>query len=199
MFKKSANELKSVKCLTVTGVLVAAYVTLNSPLLSYNTDVLKITFGFLALAAIGMLFGPVVAVIAAFPCDIVTALIGHLGINPIFTAPKILEGLIYGIFLYGMLNSRDERKSAPKQAAWAVWQVARIVLARFLVMSVCYLLINSLLLYYVTKVSKNAFRVFLYPRFVKNAIQFPVDLALMFVLLPSIGVIYKKAKGATAL
>jgi len=199
MFKKSANELKNIRCLTVTGVLVAAYVTLNSPLLSYNTDVLKITFGFLALAAIGMLFGPVVAVIASVPCDIIAAYIGHLGVNPIFTIPKILEGLIYGIFLYGMANSGNIRKSVLNQAVWSVWQVMRIVLARFLVMSVCYLLVNSLLLYYITKVSSNAFGVFMYPRFVKNAIQFPVDLALMFVILPPIGVIYKKAKGAAVL
>jgi len=188
MFKKSANELKSIRCLATTGVLIAVYVTMNSPIFSINTEMLKITFGYLALAAIGMLFGPVVAVIAAVPCDIIAAMIGSLGINPVFTIPKILEGLIYGIFLYGY----GLRSANSGGAGWAAWQVGRIVLARFLIMSLVYLVLNSFLIYTIYGVSADSFAAFMAPRVVKNAIQFPIDLALMFLFLPVLGVAYNK-------
>ncbi|MCL2633597.1 MAG: folate family ECF transporter S component [Oscillospiraceae bacterium] len=194
LFKDSAKELKNIRCLATTGILIAAYVVMNSPLLSLNTEVLKITFGYLALAAIAMLYGPVVAMIAAVPCDIITALVvGSLGVNLVYTLPKILEALIYGMLLYGYgkrLSSGDRLH----QPWWAAWQVIRIVLARFLVMSLCYLLLNSYLLYFIMGVSSNTFAVFMYPRFVKNVIQFPIDLALMLVLLPILGTLHIRVK-----
>jgi ECF transporter S component (folate family) len=193
-FRKSAGELKSVRCLAATGILVAAYVTMNA-LLAVNTETLKITFGYLALATIGMLYGPVVAALAAVPCDVITALTGSLGINPVFTVPKILEGIIYGGFLYGYA-SRKDRKGTASQIKWASWQIMRIFAARFSVVAVCYLLINSCLLYYVTGVSGDSFAVFMYPRYVKNVIQLPVDLALMFTLLPVLGALHNKTKRA---
>ena len=204
MFKHSAAELKSIRCLTVTGVLVACYVVLNSPLLSYNTEVLKITFGYLALAAIGMLYGPVVAIIAAIPCDIVTALTVGLGVNPFFTLPKILEGLIYGILLYGYARRTTTEKSPVlQQIGWASWQVMRIVFARLLVVVLCHFILNSFLVLFIVLppgraeeiLTTQSFWVWAFARSgVKNIIQFPVDLAMMFVFLPVLGTVHNKLK-----
>ncbi|MDR0222944.1 MAG: folate family ECF transporter S component [Oscillospiraceae bacterium] len=210
MFKRSAKELKSVRSLATTGALIAVYVVMNA-FLAVNTEMLKITFGYIALAAIGMLYGPAVAAIAAVPCDIITSMAGSLGTNPVFTFPKILEGAIYGIFLYGYASRRVEGGAAggeaggaaggaaggkaggkANQVKWASWQVMRIVAARFFVMAACYLFLNSYLLFYVMGVSGNSFSAFMYPRYVKNVIQFPLDLALMFAVLPPFGAVYRK-------
>ena len=115
MFKRSAGELKSVQCLAVTGVLSALYIVLNA-FVSLNIGApLRITFGFLALAIIGMLYGPVVAVIAAIPCDLLAATFDpNNAMNPVFTPNRMLEGLIYGMLLYGLLNA-DYKNSAKQK------------------------------------------------------------------------------------
>ena len=187
MFKRSANELKSIQCLAVTGVLVAIYVVMNA-YIAVNTEVLKITFGFLALATIGMLYGPVVAMIAAIPCDIITALLAGMGINFAFTPVKIIEGFIYGIFLYGFAKNHKIN---------FILQGLRILIPRLLVVLVCHVILNSLLIYFII-LSADArenlnFGAFLTPRLSKNAVQFPIDVLLMWIVLPVAGLAYKKS------
>jgi ECF transporter S component (folate family) len=194
MFKRSANELKSVQCLAVTGILIAVYVVMNS-YLAFNSEIIKITFGYLALAAVGMLFGPVAAVIAAIACDLISAVLVGQGINLFFTIPKIIEGLIYGIFLYGYAGRSGNNS---RGVMWAAWQVMRIVIARLLVMSLVYFVLNSyliLIIYSPASASGLTFWAWAWARSgVKNVIQFPVDLALMFTFLPAIALIYNKSR-----
>lgn len=115
-FGKSAFELKSLRCLTVTGVLIALDLVLK--LFSINiTNDLKITFAYLALATIGMLFGPTVAFIAGALTDIIGFLIkaeGGGAFSPLFTLIEAVGAMIYGIFLYGMkpLNVNDVLKNS---------------------------------------------------------------------------------------
>ncbi|MBQ8613536.1 MAG: ECF transporter S component, partial [Ruminiclostridium sp.] len=63
MFKNSALELKSLRCITVTAMLIALNLVLKSVTIYLSED-LKLTFSYLALASIGMLFGPSVGFIA---------------------------------------------------------------------------------------------------------------------------------------
>jgi ECF transporter S component (folate family) len=196
MFKKSALELKSVRCLVITGVFSALYIVMNAYFLIPFAD-MQITFGYIALAIIGMIYGPVVSVLAAIPCDILAATLRpDVSVNFAFTPNRMLEGLILGIFLYGYA-SRTGRFGALNQGAlWAAWQVMRIVVARLLVMIICYIVINSLLIYIIyspPSAANSTFFAWMIARSgLKNVIQFPIDLALMFAVLPAARLAYDR-------
>ena len=61
IFVRSLHELKSTRCIAVTALLIAINITLDLLGLTIKLPPnLRIGFGFLCNAAIGMLFGPVV-------------------------------------------------------------------------------------------------------------------------------------------
>ena len=60
LFTDSARELKQVRALTVTALLMALGIVLRSLSIPIGTDI-RITFSFLGIAAIAMLYGPVVS------------------------------------------------------------------------------------------------------------------------------------------
>ncbi|MCL2754096.1 MAG: folate family ECF transporter S component [Oscillospiraceae bacterium] len=203
MFRRSAANLKSVQCLAVTGVLSALYIVLNAYVglnITSPLGPLRITFGYLALAMIAMLYGPVVAVLAAIPCDLLAATLDpHNAMNPVFTPNRMLEGLIYGIMLYGLLR-KDYRGSILNMVGF----VLRIAMARLVVMFVCYIVLNNFLIFNFSLppgrpqeiLSNGTFWAWAWARNGwKNLIQFPADLALMYIMLPSAGLAYIKTVG----
>lgn len=99
-FGRSASELRSVRCITATGILIALDLVLKMLSIKITSD-LKITFAYLALATVGMLFGPVVAFIAGALTDIIGFfLTADGGFSPLFTVVEAVGAMIYGIFLY---------------------------------------------------------------------------------------------------
>jgi hypothetical protein len=197
MFRDSARELKNPQCLATTGILCALYIVLNAYAPQFS-EILKVTIGFLALASIGMLYGPVVAVIAAVPSDIITGLLSPFPFVAAFIPSRMLEAFIYGVFLYGYA-SRTVIKGG---AVWAAWQTMRIVIARLVAVAVCYTVINSLVvLFFILPagraselLSEQSFWLWTWVRSGwLNLAKFPVDLALMFTLLPIINTAYQKA------
>ena len=65
IFVRSLHELKSTRCIAVTALLIAINITLDLLGLTIKLPPnLRIGFGFLCNAAIGMLFGPVVGMMA---------------------------------------------------------------------------------------------------------------------------------------
>ncbi|MBQ9383103.1 MAG: folate family ECF transporter S component [Ruminiclostridium sp.] len=101
-FGRSAMELKSLRCITVTGILIALDIVLKMFSITVTKD-LKITFAFIALAAIGMLFGPTVGFLAG----VITDVIGYLirpegGFSPLFTFVEAFGAMLYGLFLYDL-------------------------------------------------------------------------------------------------
>lgn len=101
MFKDSALELKSLRCITVTAMMIALNLALKSVTI-YVTDDLKISFSYLALATIGMLFGPTVGFFAGAVTDILGLLVQQMmsAFNPLYTLVEATGGLLYGLFLY---------------------------------------------------------------------------------------------------
>lgn len=73
-FKKSFEELKSIRCLTVTALLIGVSVALKFVMIM-PSETLKISFAFVGLAAIGMLYGPVVAGLAGVVTDVIGFLV----------------------------------------------------------------------------------------------------------------------------
>ena len=101
MFKESAGEMKNVSCLTVTGMMMALSIVLRN-LGVYITEDLRITFSFLGIMVIAMLYGPTVTVIANVGVDIVGYFLDGFkarDYNFGLLAVKIIIAAIYGIGL----------------------------------------------------------------------------------------------------
>ncbi|MEI3556509.1 MAG: folate family ECF transporter S component [Eubacteriales bacterium] len=100
IFVRSLRELKSTRCLAVTALLIAINVTLDLLGLSIKLPPnLRIGFGFLCNASIGMLFGPVVGMMAGVCTDVLGYFAGNLSMGayfPGYTLTAVVGGLIWG-------------------------------------------------------------------------------------------------------
>ena len=101
LFTDSAKELKSLRCITVTAMMIALNLALKSVTIYVTTD-LKISFSYLALATIGMLFGPTVGFLSGAVTDILGLLVQQMlsAFNPLYTLVEATGGMLYGLFLY---------------------------------------------------------------------------------------------------
>ncbi len=99
-FKTSTFELKEVKCLTITAMLVAFSVVLG--MLSFMpTPAIRISFAYFPVAVIGLLYGPVVSVCGAAAVDLINFALKPMGgFNPGITLCALITGFIYGVILY---------------------------------------------------------------------------------------------------
>lgn len=188
IFKHSALELKNIRTLAMTGVLIAMYVVLEV-FCSIDVGYFKINFAFLALAALGMLYGPVVAAFAAIPCDIIAASARGYTIVFVFTLIAMLEAFIYGLVLYGF---------EPKKG---IKQIAQIVSSRTAVVILCNIVLNTLFTYYGTLMlsglpysTKYALGEYFLTRIGKNLIELPIDIILMFAVLIPIKIAYGRIR-----
>lgn len=99
-FVSSWHELKKIKTLVMTALLMAIAVILGFYTIQVS-DSLKIGFSFIANELTGMMFGPVVGGIMAAAADILKFLVKPTG--PFFfgfTFNALLAGMLYGMFLY---------------------------------------------------------------------------------------------------
>ncbi|MEG1875075.1 MAG: folate family ECF transporter S component, partial [Angelakisella sp.] len=104
IFKKSADELKNPRTLVVCAMLVALKLTLDALNIRITiTPSLRITFGFIATAMGGMLFGPVPAMLMGGAGDLIGYFINSGGgpYFPGFTLTAVLAGLVWGYGFYG--------------------------------------------------------------------------------------------------
>lgn len=187
IFRQSAEELRNVRCLTVTGMLIAIYAALEFVTIQ-PSESLKINFGFLAVAAIGILFGPVVGMLGAGVCDVVGFLVKPSGtFNPMFTAIAAVQGLIYGIIAYRKLSARTGR-------AYDAEMLVRAVAARVTDVAVVNIVLNSLGIYFMYG-SKNTLPMMMWTRVTKNLIELPIDIALILLVVPAVLKIYEGVFG----
>lgn len=104
IFQKSARELKNPRTLVICAMLVALKLVLDALNLRISiTPQLRITFGFIAGAMGGMLFGPVPAMLIGGAGDLIGYFINTGGgpYFPGFTLTAVLAGLVWGIGFYG--------------------------------------------------------------------------------------------------
>lgn len=81
------------------AVLIALEIVLTR-FLSINTPILRIGLGFIPIALIGMMYGPVWAGAAGGIADILGVFITGLGFYPPITLTAILTGVSFGLFLH---------------------------------------------------------------------------------------------------
>ncbi|MGN1110592.1 MAG: folate family ECF transporter S component [Oscillospiraceae bacterium] len=197
-FKKSALELKSVKCIVVTGLLIALELAIKQLTITVSPD-LKISFAFLAKACIGMLYGPTVSFFSGIVSDVVSFMIKPTGtFSPLFTLQEGLAGMLYGLFLYKLRMSRISFKDKAlfKQSVKDNGkQMLRIVLGKLSVTVGINLLYTPFALVVTNSMAAGTWVwgsvLVKYPaRLLKNAIQYPVDCVMLMLVLPIVATAY---------
>jgi ECF transporter S component (folate family) len=154
------------KQLVLAGLLLAAIIVLVR-FVSIQTPILRISFGFIPFVLAGWLLGPVWGAVIGVASDLLGMLLfPTAGFFPGFTLNALLEGLVYGLFLYG--RPVDRRL------------FVRLVVSILIVHLVIQLALNTL---WLSIMLRRAFIPLLAARVVTNAARFPIELAAMFFLL----------------
>lgn len=158
----SAASLRRSHTLALTGILIAMQLVLSSVAVYVTAD-MRITFGFLTIAATAALFGPVVAAAHGALADILACFLFPAGpYFPGYTLSALLVGLFYGLFFY--------RRSV------RLWHV---LLAQLCVDLLCHVFLNTL---WRSITGGSAMMALLPVRLLKNALCYPVNCALLFFL-----------------
>ena len=152
----------STDVLVVTGFMIALSVVL-SKLISINISFLRIGFGFLPIAVLAIMYGPVIAAIGYGVADLLGAWLLPTGtFFPGFTVSAVLTGLIFGWILY------------KKEVT-----IVRALIASALVCLIVNLLLNT---WWLTFLIGKGFKVLLASRAVKEIVAIPI-MALLIVAI----------------
>ncbi|MEG0013365.1 MAG: folate family ECF transporter S component [Cellulosilyticaceae bacterium] len=148
-------------------VLLALLIALNIILVRFAQinlgPTLRVTFGFVPIVIMALLFGPVYAGIGAGIADFIGAIVFPVGgaYFPGFTLSAILTGIIYGIVLHGKRCN--------------MW---RIVTANCLVIVLVQLLLNSL---WLTLLYDKAFMALIGAKVIKSLAMLPIESAIILL------------------
>lgn len=176
LFRSSARELRTTRCLTLTAMLIACNVALT--LLGVGiklTPELRVSFGYLFNASIGMLFGPVVGMLAGTATDILNYFAGNSsmgGYFPGFTVTAILGGVFYGLWLYRP-DGRVQNDSIHQR-------IFRVVGAKFCITLFCNIMLNT---FWLTVLSGKALGLLLPARALTNVLLFIPECILLYFVL----------------
>lgn len=175
MFRTSARELKNLRSLVLSALLLAIHVILAIFFNFQVTESLRISIYFVANILTGCFFGPVMSLISAILGDILAFVIKPTG-GWFFgwTLNAALSGLVYGMFFYGKLPQRG------KFLALDLKYLLRTLLA----ITIVNLLINALLgTYWCTVMYGKGFLFYFTSRFIKNLVQIPINTLMAYYLL----------------
>lgn len=212
-FKKSALELKNLRSLCVIAILIALDLALKTFLNVQITEDLKLSFAFVAVAAIGMLYGSTAAGLACVVTDVLGYLIKPSGsFSPLFTVIEVAGGVIYGCLLYNFNPVKLDFSGGGKfgRSLLDNWQsVLRIVLAKVLVAVICNLIMTPFAITIQKTLEAGVYNADVFwvglwtrinTRLIKNAIEAPIHIAiLMFTLFPikaAYNSVFKRHKSA---
>ena len=180
-FKKSALELRSIRCIAVIGVFLAIAVVLDGFGSIRIGEFLKINFTFLPLALIGVLYGPTVGFFAGLLVDIIGYLVNPIGaFLPWLALICGLEGMIYGLILYNLKPEKTFK------------QFIRIVIARAIVCGVCNLVLNTWALYSYGFLAGDSLIALFSARVATNVITFCIGSYLMMAVIVPVKVAYNR-------
>jgi ECF transporter S component (folate family) len=133
---------------------------------------LEIRFGFLFLATIAFLFGPIVGFAAGFLTNMLGFLLfsGAGAFNPLFDLNVGLMGVFYAVFLY---------RRNPKSEYFIIW----IVLAQAAVNVVCRIIINTYLLILIGFIPAEGEVFITTIRLFRNITLMPLEIVMLLAVL----------------
>jgi len=150
------------------SMLIAMNVLLTHVVPVIQTDIARVSFGFIPLSLASMLFGPVIGGFVGALSDILGMIISPKGpYFPGFTLNAFLTGAIYGIFLY------RKPKSLP-----------RIILAVFCVAFFINIGLNT---YWLTILTGKGYFALLPARIIQNAVTAVIQAVLIPVVWRLVG------------
>ena len=197
-FKRSALELKSLRALCVTAILIAldlvlkAFVTIRFP-----APIGKISVAFLALAAIGMLYGPVVGALSGAITDILGLVVSQelSAFNPMYTLVEVTAGFLYGLFLYNISVVKPDFSGGKAffKSIVSNWSsFLRLVAVKLFVILICNIFMTNLAHLVTGYVAPEAFEATLRISIGKNFIKMPFDIVLMLLTMYPINAAYNR-------
>ncbi|MBR6420582.1 MAG: folate family ECF transporter S component [Oscillospiraceae bacterium] len=183
-FSQSAAELKELRSVIVTGLLIALSMVIEG--FTINLGFAKINFAFLAIAAIGMLYGPSVSFFAGAICDVLGYLVAPDGaFFPLYTLIGAAQGLIYGLIAY---RKYVKRTGSPRLGEVMI----RLFIARILDVVVINLICNTAANFHYGFLSDRTVGAAIAARVAKNLIELPFDLILIAAILPAVLAAYEQ-------
>ena len=157
------KQLHRPQALAGAALLAALHLVLNQftiPLGPY----LQVGFDFLTIGTTGMLYGPWVAGISGIITDILGYMLRPDGpYFPGWTLSAFLMGVLYGLLLYGRRV-----------------HLGRVIVTRVLMVVIFNFFLTPL---WLSMLYGQAFVVMTGMRLVKNLIKFPLDVALLYMVL----------------
>ncbi|WP_186429923.1 folate family ECF transporter S component [Clostridium sp. BSD9I1] len=159
--------MKNTRKMVFLGLFISLQVILTR-FLGIEAPIIRVSFGFLPLALCGMLFGPLYGGICGAIADILGMLIFPKGAYfPGFTLSTALSGVVYGIFLY----------KRPKS-------MINIILAVLIITIFINLGLNTI---WLSMITGKAVYAIIVPRIIKNLIEIPVKVPLIYMCWKAIG------------
>lgn len=167
MMRDAARELKNVRSLTGASMLSALNVLLHLLLTVVVSTTQVISVAFLATAASGLLYGPLLTGVIGVATDLIKYLLRpNGGFFPGFTFNEFVIGFLYGLILY--------KKPVT---------LARTLAARISVTVLVNLCLTPL---WLSMMYGNVFIVLVSARIVKNIVLLPVETALLYFILKKV-------------
>ena len=190
LYKLSAKELFGEKKnttiinLVICSMLIALYMAVEA--LSIDLPFGKINFAFIPLAAIGMLFGPTVGIVAGAICDVLGFLVHPSGaFLPLYTLIGMFQGMIYGLILYRRWGDVYSEETSRRFFGLKVTQLGlRIIGARLLDVLIVNMIFNTVANIHYGFIPYKSLSVIIATRLGKNLLELAADLPLMLIVLP---------------
>lgn len=194
LFSDSFKNFKDLRAITTASMLLAMAIAIRTLSIDITPD-LRLGFTFIPIAAIAMLYGPVICGVSSFLLDFLGYIITNKSArfySPQLALVVLLSGVFYGIFLYRC----DFHKAKVKSGIM-------IVIACVAVGIICNLMLNTYFLYtlYVNKDFSmfnsddlKGFWTYMSPRAVKNLIEIPIRSVVLIMILPVVKMAHQRVK-----
>lgn len=155
--------MSKVKKMVYLALLIAVEIVFTR-FLSIQTPIIRVGFGFIPIAIMGMVLGPVLAGCGAAIADLIGVFLFPSGaFFPGFTLSAFVGGAIYGLVFYKKKTS-----------------IKRVLLATTIIALFVNLLMNT---YWLSIITGKAAYVLMVSRIVKEAIMFPIQISLIYTVL----------------
>lgn len=165
-WRDAVAELKDTKMLVFAALMIALRVALKLVAIPIAPN-LKVNIAFLANALGAMVYGPVMASVAAVVSDVLGVLITGDVYFPPFALTEIAGSLIFALFLY-------RAKVTP----------TRVMLSRFCICLFVNVLLQTpiMMLYYDVMMGGSTY-VLTVPQIIKNLFMFPIETVVLTIFL----------------
>ncbi|MDO5401909.1 MAG: folate family ECF transporter S component [Eubacteriales bacterium] len=178
IFTDSAKEFKNLRSVVTVALLIALHTVMAMFLSIQVTSSLRISLSFLANCIIGCMYGPVMGFVAGGLGDIIQFILKPTG--PYFvgwTLSAALACMIYGCFFYGTFKKQEGKN---EKKLFDIRFFVRCATA----LTFDTILINILLgTCWVSFMYGKGFAFYLTSRFIKNAVQLPINIILTYYVL----------------